>query len=81
VKRPSPGRPATTGTRRLRPFAVPRWKRDVRSSRDVCRRARARRVADETSSAPDRGQTGGGLTSTDRAAPLLLSGQGCRSLR
>jgi hypothetical protein len=33
------------------------------------------------SSAPDRGQTGGGLTSTDRAAPWLLSGRRCRSPR
>jgi len=33
------------------------------------------------SSAPDRGQAGGGLTPTDRAAPWCLSGRRCRSPR
>src|SRR5437764_13632131 len=35
-------------TRRFRPFALPRWNRDVRLSRDICGRAQDRRVADET---------------------------------
>ena len=43
----SRGRGATARTRRLRPFAVPGWNQDATRSRDLCGRARDRRVADE----------------------------------
>src|SRR5271168_2675297 len=37
-----------TTSRRFRPFALPRWNRDVTCSRDVCGRTQDRRVVDVT---------------------------------